>query len=202
MNLLQFGGQLTDTVYLGHDNWLRLKLQDDAALSGIADLTAISVMRLAVGESLISSDNTVGDPILWNQSGYEAGEVRLQLGSLDLTAGRYPRCYLTVYDSANPNGVVWGALQLFVLDEVEAGTEAAARESVDCLGDYASLLSRVVALEAFIANFYSDGQYHFNYADLPQYTTTIEALAGGLVDGDLYVKLSGDVGYLCAVYSE
>ena len=121
MNILYLGGQITETVYLEHDNWIYLKLRDPDTYADQAT-TGFTKMSLTVGDALIESTNTAGQAIRWNQIGYETGEVRLQLGAQELTAGRYPRCYLLAYDSTYTNGRVLGCLQLFVLDDVEEET--------------------------------------------------------------------------------
>lgn len=107
----------TENVYIGHDNTIDLILKSD----GIAvSTTGITKITLQVADELVSSTNQATDAIRWNQSGYKTGEIRLQLGHQDIDAGRYPRCYLTIYDVVNTDGIVWGALQLFVLADVEA----------------------------------------------------------------------------------
>jgi hypothetical protein len=107
---------LTESVYLGHDNTIDLILRaDDIAIP----TSSITKITLLIGDTLLSSTNQVTDHIRWNQSGYVVGEVRLQLGHEDLVAGKYPRCYLTVYDIVNTEGIVWGALNLYIASDVE-----------------------------------------------------------------------------------
>ena len=116
MQLLHKGGETTATVYLDRDNVVQLKLMEAGAASATTSITA---MKLIVGEVLVSSTNVAADHIRWNQSGYETGEVRLQLGHEELTAGRYHRCFLITYTATNTQGEVWGTLQLFVLNTEE-----------------------------------------------------------------------------------
>lgn len=107
----------TETVYLLRQNYFSLQLTSSYEPVSTADFTA---MKMAIGDVLVSSTNITGDAIRWNQSGYETGEVRLQLGEVtDLVAGRYPRCYLVCYDATYTAGRVWSCLQLFILDDVE-----------------------------------------------------------------------------------
>lgn len=108
---------ITETVYLLRQNYFAVQLTESRTAVSTSGFTS---MKMAIGDVLVESTNIAGDPIRWNQSGYETGEVRLQLGEVDdLVAGRYPRCYLVVYDATYTSGRVWGALQLFLLDDVE-----------------------------------------------------------------------------------
>lgn len=116
MQLLHKGGETTVTVYLDRDNTVQLKLMD----AGVASATtSITSMKLIIGDVLVSSTNIAANHIRWNQSGYETGEIRLQLGHEELEAGRYHRCFLIPYTATNTQGEVWGTLQLFVLDTEE-----------------------------------------------------------------------------------
>ena len=107
---------VTETIYLGHDNTINLILRSDGTAIATASITKIT---LVIGDIVISSTNAATDHIRWNQSGYATGGVVIQLGHEDLTAGRYNRCYLTVYDPNNVEGIVWGALNLYILADVE-----------------------------------------------------------------------------------
>jgi hypothetical protein len=107
----------TETVYLLKQNYFSLQLTEQMTAVTTSGFTT---MKMAIGDVLVESTNIAGDPIRWSQSGYEDGEVRFQLGEeTDLVAGRYPRCYLVVYDATYTSGRVWGAMQLFLLDDVE-----------------------------------------------------------------------------------
>jgi hypothetical protein len=106
-----------EVVYLGHNNVIELiLLADDEAV----DLAAVTDMTLTLGDLLVTSDNTAGDPILWDQLGYDTGEIHLILGDVaNLEAGSY-NAPLVVYDAVNTDGIVWGYIRIEVRAEVEA----------------------------------------------------------------------------------
>jgi hypothetical protein len=56
---------------------------------------------------------------LWNNDGYDTGEIRLDLGGEAIPAGGYD-VPIVVYDPSNPDGVVWGTIHVAVRAEVEA----------------------------------------------------------------------------------
>lgn len=108
---------MIEYAYLGHDNSIDLLLKADGTAY---DLTNITQMTLTLGsDTSITSDNGAADPIRWNKSGYDTGEVRLFLGDQSITAGTYRRAYLVVYDNDNPDGIVWGYIRITVKAEVE-----------------------------------------------------------------------------------
>ena len=110
------GDGIIETVCLGHDNSFSVILTND---DGAVATTNYTMMTLVVGECLITSTNITGDSIRWSQTGYEVGEVWFQLGHDSIVEGRYPRCYLTVYSATDTDGIVWAALNLLAIGEVE-----------------------------------------------------------------------------------
>lgn len=106
-----------ELVYLGHDNVISLLLTSNNVAIDLANITK---MTIVVGDTLVTSTNQAADPILWNQVGYPTGKVTLKLGLQDIVAGIYERCYLTIYDVNNPEGIVWDALKLEVVNNVES----------------------------------------------------------------------------------
>ena len=113
------GDSIIETVYLGHDNSFSVILTDDDGAVATASYTKMS---LVVGSALIESTNVISSAITWSQTGYAVGEVVFKLGNEAITSGRYPRCYLTIYDVNNAEGIVWAVLNLLVLDDVEVTT--------------------------------------------------------------------------------
>lgn len=98
---------MSEIVYIGHDNQIRLILkQSDVA----SDLASVTTIRLVIGTVTVSSTNQVTDTIRWAQAGYATGEVRMTLGDLTtLKAGTYRHCPLVVVDASNADGLVWGS---------------------------------------------------------------------------------------------
>jgi len=113
------GDSIIETVYIGHDNSFSVILTND---DGAVATTSYTKMTLVVGSALIESTNVTGSAITWGKTGYAVGEVVFKLGGEALTADRYPRCYLTIYDVNSTEGIVWAALNLLVLDDVEVTT--------------------------------------------------------------------------------
>lgn len=72
---------MSEVVYLGHDNDIRLVLKQDSVASDLASVTQID---LVLGTKTISSVNNANDSIRWAQAGYATGEVRLELGGTKL----------------------------------------------------------------------------------------------------------------------
>lgn len=113
---------IREYVFLGHANSIDLilkskRVEDDLPVP--QDLAAVNKITLTVGTVLVSSTNQEGDPIRWVQAGYETGEVHISLGALALAPGTY-RVPLVVYDTENPEGIVWGYIPVEVVEEVEA----------------------------------------------------------------------------------
>ena len=97
----------TEIVYNGHDNTIDLLLKAD----GVAeDLSSVTRMTLEVAGSTIDSDVS-GAAFDWATG--VTGKLILALGDEGLTAGSY-RATLTVYDSTNTDGIVWGTFKVIV----------------------------------------------------------------------------------------
>ena len=97
----------TEIVYDGHDNTIDLLLKAD----GVAqDLSSVTRMTLEVGSSIVDSAVS-GSAFDWAPG--VTGKLILVLGDEGLTAGSY-RATLTVYDSTNTDGIVWGTFKVIV----------------------------------------------------------------------------------------
>lgn len=97
-----------ERVYNGYDNTIDLLLKAD----GVAqDLSSVTRMTLEVGDVTVDSDES-GDAFDWDTG--TTGKVVLALGDQDISAGGYDDAKLTVYDTENTNGIVWGILTLLV----------------------------------------------------------------------------------------
>ena len=100
----------TENVYLGRDNTINLILKADGSA---VDLTAVTKISITFGTTVIESSNGVTDPILWVQTGYNTGEIRLKLGAQAIPAGTY-QAALIVYEATYPNGIHWGTVRTVV----------------------------------------------------------------------------------------
>lgn len=72
---------MSEYIYLGYDNDIRLILKQNSVASDLASVTA---MLFVVGRDAIYSTNNANDPIRWAQAGYATGEVRMELGGYKL----------------------------------------------------------------------------------------------------------------------
>lgn len=107
----------TETVYLGHDNSIDLILKSDDVAQSLVSVTKATIN---VGGVTVESVNGNTDPIRWAKDGYETGEIRLFLGGQSLIPSTIAQTsYLVIYDSDNPNGIVWGEFLIKVIAEVE-----------------------------------------------------------------------------------
>lgn len=104
-----FAGEI---IELGYDNDIRLILKSD----GVAQsLSAVTQIKLIIGGTTYTSDNSSGKRILWDKAGYDTGEVRIMLGKAGSTgdtsvptAGTYSNCPLIIYSATYDDGLRWG----------------------------------------------------------------------------------------------
>ena len=99
-----------ETIYLGHDNAVRLVCKENSSAIDTSVLTKAAI------QLNVLVDSTAADAgyLRWNQSGYESGEVRLYLGMATvISPGKY-KAPLILYDATSPNGIVWGTIELKV----------------------------------------------------------------------------------------
>lgn len=106
----------TEIVWLGHDNTIDLLLKAVGVAQDLADVTKITA---TFGTTTITSEDHAAGAILWNNDGYDTGEIRLDLGDQTIVPGGYD-VPIVVYDPSNTNGVVWGSIHVAVRTEVEA----------------------------------------------------------------------------------
>jgi len=106
----------TEIVWLGHDNTIDLLLEaDDVA----QDLSSVTKITATFDGTTITSEDHAAGAILWNNDGYDTGEIRLDLGGEAIPFGGYD-VPIVVYDPSNADGIVWGAIHVAVKTEVEA----------------------------------------------------------------------------------
>jgi len=99
---------LTEVVYLGKDNTIDLLLKADGEAQDLSDTTR---MTLGLDDTVIDSA-TSPDAFDWDTG--TTGKLVLALGAEAIDAGVYKRAVLVVYNADNPNGVVWGRLNIIV----------------------------------------------------------------------------------------
>ena len=98
---------VSNIVYNNRDNVISLSLLSDG---NIIDHTSITRVQLKVGTVTLDSQT---QPTWFNLT--NASKITLKLGFAGLTAGKN-LASLVVFDSLNPEGVVWGKLYLTVED--------------------------------------------------------------------------------------
>lgn len=110
---------MSDIIYRGHDNALVVILKENnTAIS----TTATTAMAITIGGVTIESTNGSTQLISWNKTTYVTGEVHLLLGkSTKIDSGVY-QSPLVIYDADNPNGIVWGNLDLEVVQPATRST--------------------------------------------------------------------------------
>ena len=106
----------SEIVWLSHDNTIDLLLE---AKDVAQDLSSVTKITATFDNITITSVDHAAGAILWNNGGYDTGEIRLDLGGEAIPAGGYD-VPIVVYDPSNPNGVVWGPIHMAVKAEVEA----------------------------------------------------------------------------------
>ena len=109
-------------VYLGRDNRIDLVLLADG---DVPQLDSITSMRLEVGSTSLDSQTHAG-VFDWTQTvsaeeaalhdGVSEGDpkVVLALGGQEISPGSY-EARLILFDSGNPNGLVWGHIPILVV---------------------------------------------------------------------------------------
>lgn len=99
-----------EVVYLGHSNSIDCVLK---ANNTAVDLSGVTQMTVNFGTYIVASTNNATNHILWNQAGYETGEVRMYFGATTVPSGDYD-APLIVYDATATAGIVWGKLGIRV----------------------------------------------------------------------------------------
>ena len=101
----------TRTLYTGRDSCIKYQLLD----AGIAqDLTNLSKIEL-IFSSTVKVVGTVGTTAPLDFATIPT-EMVLRFASVTLASGSYPNVKVIVYDTENPNGLIWGTIPLVVKD--------------------------------------------------------------------------------------
>ena len=114
----------SETVWLGHDNTIDLVLKKDGVALTDDEMDAITQITVTFGSILITSTNQADDPIRWRVNGYETGEIRISVGGESIPPRVYDNVWITVYDAANTDGVVWSTDGDTISVDVRADVEA------------------------------------------------------------------------------
>ena len=124
---------LNEYLWLNHDNTINLILKEDGSAIDTSGLTKITI---TIDSITFKSTNQSGDPIRWNQGGYDTGEIRIDLGDQNISEGRH-KATLVVYDATNTDGIVWGSLTIRAQAEVESylSVMGILRERAELSGD-------------------------------------------------------------------
>ena len=99
---------ITEIIYDGHDNTIDLLLKADEVAT---DLSSVTRMTLDVDTFILVDSAISGECFDWSTG--VTGKVILALGGEGIDEGLY-RAKLTVYDSINTDGIVWGEFNLTV----------------------------------------------------------------------------------------
>lgn len=108
---------MSEYIFKSYDNIIELQLTEDSVPLEQDEYDTISRMTLLFGSALVDSDTAgegSGQPFDWTSD----AKLRLDLGKLTsptIPAGTYDNVKHVVYTPDNPNGIVWGYLQIIVV---------------------------------------------------------------------------------------
>lgn len=103
----------TEVIYIGRDNTVDMILKSDGSAVDLSDV--YSIRAYFSGTTVVSSDYANG-PIKWQNgslTGWDLGEIRLDVGSEGITAG-YHDVEIETYDISNIRGLIWGSIPIEV----------------------------------------------------------------------------------------
>ena len=107
---------MAESLFLSRDNTIDLILKEDGVAVDTSGFTSIT---LSFDAELVTSSNAATGAIMWNQSGYATGEIRIDAGAETITAGTYD-AVLIVRDATNTNGIRFGTVSITVAADDEA----------------------------------------------------------------------------------
>lgn len=97
---------MVEVIYNGNDNAIDLQLLEDAVA---VDLSSVSRMTIAFDTKVVDSD-TSPSAFDWSAG---SGKLTMILGAESISEGIY-NAELTVYDTENTKGIVWGTFKVVV----------------------------------------------------------------------------------------
>lgn len=106
----------TEYIYLGHDNTVDRILKADGVAIETADITRITATFN--DGTYINSISKTGD-IKWDQVGYDAGEIRFDLGGSNIKPGEHDGVPIVVYDAVYTDGILWDYIDFIVVKDPE-----------------------------------------------------------------------------------
>jgi len=107
-------GNQEEVVYVGdYDNTNDFRLESDGVALPLDDVIQIDANVSGLD---ISSTNQPADLIRWNVLGFEVGEIHCRLGAIPSLSGGIKNCWFIVFDPTNPNGVVFGPIDLVAIE--------------------------------------------------------------------------------------
>jgi hypothetical protein len=110
---------MAETIYINRDNKFSLTFKADDSAVDLSNSTKYEVLFLG---NYYNSENF---PNAFDLSDEATGTITFDLASIDsLEAGHDSNCEIIIYDDTNPEGIVWGTIDLTVKElEGEEVTE-------------------------------------------------------------------------------
>ena len=101
----------TRIIYTGRNTNIKYQLLDQGAPKDLSNLNKIDL----IFTSSVKVSGTIGTTAPLDFSTVPT-ELVLKFSSVVIPSGSYPSIKLIVYDSDNPNGLIWGEISLVVRD--------------------------------------------------------------------------------------
>ena len=102
-------------LYLDHGNTIDLVLKSGGEAQNLSAVTGILAM---FDQTSVYSSQASEGPVKWQSTSdtdWELGEIRIDCSSHDIEARRYD-VPIIVYDTSNPDGLVWDTVRIEVED--------------------------------------------------------------------------------------
>ncbi len=101
----------TRIVYTGRDTNIKYQLLDRGAPKDLSNLSKIDLVFSSTVK--VTGDVGTTTPLDFSTT---PTELVLKLAAVTIPSGSYPSIKVIVYDSDNPNGLIWGEIALVVRD--------------------------------------------------------------------------------------
>jgi len=101
----------TRIIYTGRDTNIKYQLLDQGQPKDLSNLSKIDL----IFTSTVKVTGTVGTTAPLDYATVPT-ELVLKFSDITIPSGSYPSIKLVVYDSDNPNGLIWGEIALVVRD--------------------------------------------------------------------------------------
>lgn len=103
----------TRTLYNGRDSNIKFQLLDAGTIKDLSNLSKIELIFNSTTKVIGLIGSTA--PIDFTTVKTEM-VLKFGASATTVTSGSYPTVKVIVYDSDNPNGLIWGAISLIVKD--------------------------------------------------------------------------------------